>query len=61
MAKASKLRIMISSRCLDFYRAGQTATRLSDIRKILKTEIEAVAIFGKEIFEVWINEEEPIW
>jgi hypothetical protein len=59
MAKASKLRIMISSRCLDFFPAGQTATRLSDIRKILKREIEAVAIFGKEIFEVWINEEEP--
>jgi hypothetical protein len=59
MAKSSKLRIMISSRSLDYFPTGQTATRLSDIRKDLKTEIEALEIFGKKVFEVWINEETP--
>jgi hypothetical protein len=48
---------MISSRCLDFFPAGQTATRLSDIRKELKSEIEAMEIAGKKPFEAWINEE----
>jgi hypothetical protein len=59
MAKSSKLRIMISSRCLDYFPTAQTATRLSDIRKDLKAEIEALEIFGKKAFEVWINEETP--
>ena len=59
MAKSSKLRIMIPSRCGDYFPAGQTTTRLSDIRKDPKSEIEAVEIFGKKVFEVWINEEAP--
>jgi len=59
MAKSSRLRVMISSRCFDFFPAGQTATRLSDIRKTLKTEIEAMDIAGTNAFEVWINEEAP--
>ena len=59
MAKSSKLRVMISSRCLDFFPAGQTVTRLSDIRKTLKAEIEAMEIAGRKTFEAWINEEAP--
>ena len=59
MAKSSKLRVMISSRCLDFFPAGQTVTRISDIRKTLKSELEAMEIAGKKLFEVWINEETP--
>jgi hypothetical protein len=59
MAKSSKLRIMISSRCDDYFPVAQTTSRLSDIRKDLKTEIEAVELFGKKLFEVWINEEAP--
>ncbi len=59
MAKSSRLRVMISSRCFDFFPAGQTVTRLSDIRKTLKTEIEAMEIAGTNAFEVWINEEAP--
>lgn len=57
MAKSSKLRIMLSSRCTDFFPAAQTVTQLSDIRKTLKTEIEAMEVAGKKAFEVWINEE----
>lgn len=57
MAKSSKLRVMVSSRCLDFFPADQKTTRLSDIRRDLKTEIEKIELAGKQLFEVWINEE----
>jgi hypothetical protein len=59
MAKSSKLRVMISSRCNDFFPTGQTKLRLSDIRKALKVELEKLEIFGKRVLEVWINEEAP--
>ena len=56
MAKSSKLRVMLSSRCDDPFPAGTTST-FSDIRRALKTEIEAMEIAGRKAFEVWINEE----
>lgn len=59
MAKSSKLRVMISSRCDDLFPTDQTVTRLSHIRRALKTEIEAMKLAGKAAFEVWINEETP--
>lgn len=57
MAKSSKLRVMISSRCNDFFPLGQNKKKLSDIRKELKTDVELMEIAGKKAFEVWINEE----
>ena len=57
MAKSSKLRVMISSRCNDFFPLGQEDTTLSDVRKDLKIDIESLLIAGKKVFEVWINEE----
>lgn len=59
MAASTRLKVMISSRCLDPFPAGQTKNLLSDIRKDLKIEIEAVEVFGRRLFEVWINEETP--
>ena len=59
MAKSSKLRIMISSRCDDPFPAGKNSAHLSVIRREMKTEIEAAEVFGKKMFEVWINEETP--
>ena len=59
MAKSSKLRVMISSRCDDKFPADPPGRPLSEIRKELKMEIEALEVFGKKVFEVWINEETP--
>ena len=59
MAKSSRLRVMISSRCDDRFPATPVGQPLSAIRKRLKTEIEALEVFGKTVFEVWINEEIP--
>ncbi len=59
MAVSSKLRVMISSRCNDPFPAAQKKTKLSDVRKELKQEIEAIELLGKKPFEVWINEETP--
>ncbi len=59
MARSSKLHVMISSRCNDCFPTGQKTSRLSDIRKELKAEIEAIEIAGKKLFEVWINEDTP--
>lgn len=57
MAKSSKLRVMISSRCDNFFPSNQKVKTLSDVRKGLKADIEAMEIAGKRAFEVWINEE----
>lgn len=60
MARSSKLRIMISSRCNDVFPHGSGSGRvLSDIRRDLKKDIEADKVLGKRTFEVWINEESP--
>jgi hypothetical protein len=53
----AKIKVMISSRCNDKFpkRKGQP---LSTVRKIARDEIKAITLFGKEVFEVWINEDE---
>ena len=59
MAKSSKLCVMISSRCDDKFPVAPSGRPLSEIRKELKAEIEVLEVFGKKVFEVWINEETP--
>lgn len=59
MVSLSKLRVMISSKCKDTFPAGKKSPTLSDTRKALKQEIEALQIAGRPAFEVWINESEP--
>ena len=61
MANASKIRVMLSSRCDDKFPPAEKkgAKALSEIRKSLKEEIESISIFGKQLFEVWINEDAP--
>lgn len=58
MAQSKKIRVMISSRCLDRFPLGSDQN-LSDIRLQLKAEIESMLFFGKQLFEVWINEDAP--
>lgn len=58
MARSKKIRVMISSRCNDPFPAGSTST-LTDFRKQLKADIEAVDVLGESPFEVWINEDAP--
>lgn len=48
---------MISSRCNDLFPVNGEGRTLSEIRRELKREIEALSIFNKQIFEVWINED----
>ena len=59
MSSASKIRVMISSRCNDRFPMDDEEQNLTDIRKDLKGEIESIEVFGKKIFEVWINEDTP--
>lgn len=56
MATSRKLRVMISSRCVDPF-PGPGGTPLTDIRRQLKKSIEAEKLFGAKAFEVWINED----
>ena len=60
MARSSTIRVMISSRCTDsFPHDAPDGRPLTEIRKQLKSQIEAIRLAGKPIFEVWINEEAP--
>lgn len=51
------IKVMISSRCNDRFPADGPA--LSELRKDLKRDLEAVTLFGEPLFEVWINEDAP--
>jgi hypothetical protein len=53
-----KVKIMISSRCNDFFPASSRQP-LTDTRRVLKTRLEATKLFGQQLFEVWINEDAP--
>ncbi len=59
MARSSKLKVMISSRCNDNFPPDPDGHPLSEIRRNLKKEIEELEVFSKKVFEVWINEETP--
>lgn len=56
MATSRKLRVMISSRCVDLF-PGPGGTPLTDVRRELKKSIEAEKLLGAKAFEVWINED----
>lgn len=58
MAKSSKIRVMISSRCNDsFPLRGKESIRLTDLRVELKKEIESAETLQSKMYEVWIHEE----
>ena len=58
--RKSKINLMISSRCADHFPDGQDGSMpLTDIRRQIKALIETTSVFGKPIFEAWINEDAP--
>jgi hypothetical protein len=58
LAKSSKLRVMISSRCNDeFPLRSKDAIRLTDLRVEMKKEIESAETLGSRLYEVWIHEQ----
>jgi hypothetical protein len=50
---------MISSRSNDNFPATPGGRALREIRKELRAELEGLDVFGKQVFEVWINEDAP--
>lgn len=58
MAKNTKIRVMLSSRCLDDFPVG-SGISLSKTRIELKKEIQKSKVLGRFVFEVWINEDAP--
>lgn len=56
MATTRKIRVMISSRCVDPF-PGPEGASLTDVRRQLKKSIEGEKLFGAKAFEVWINED----
>ena len=58
MAKSSRIKVMISSRCNDMFPlSSKPQVRLSDLRTKMKKEIEGTTVLGSRPFEVWINED----
>lgn len=57
MAKSSKIRVMISSRCNDWFPlSSKRGLNLSQLRLKLKQDIEAASVLGERPYEVWIHE-----
>lgn len=56
MLPSEKISVMISSRCNSNFPAD-TGRELSKIRKEIKQVIEGMELFGKPLYEVWINED----
>jgi hypothetical protein len=59
MMSVDRIRVMISSRCKDYVIADNARFPLASLRKSLQTEINAAGLFGRPLFECWINEVEP--
>jgi len=55
MAVSQRIKVMISSRCNDPFPAGSPQT-LSAAREQLKLDLEGAMLFGRQLFDVWINE-----
>ena len=59
MAKSSKLRVMISSRCETLIKFGKKQQKLTEVRRALKKQLENFRLPNQKqsIFECWINED----
>jgi hypothetical protein len=59
MASPKKIRVMISSRCMDTILFKGKQASLSEVQKALKADLENQPLLGSALFEVWINEDAP--
>lgn len=59
MAKSSKLRVMISSRCETLIQFDKKQQKLTEVRRALKKQLEDFRLPNQKqpIFECWINED----
>lgn len=59
MPKSEKIRIMISSRCKATIPFKEKQVLLSELRKLLKKDIEALTLWAGQnpVFDCWINED----
>lgn len=59
MSEPRNVRVMISSRSMSHvtFEKEEEALTLESLRRDLKSRIESVELFGKQIFEVWIHED----
>jgi len=51
------LRVMLSSRCNDTVPLGDESPSLTELRHEIKKKLETERLFGRALFEVWINED----
>lgn len=54
------LTVMISSRCGDTVEFQGSPRTMSDVQKGIKSELEAIRLGGKSVFEIWIHEDEAV-
>lgn len=52
------LTVMLSSRCTDTFLWDETQQPLADLRVAIKKAIEGIEFAGKQLFKVWIHEDE---
>jgi len=53
------LTLMISSPSRDLVPFRGKMLQLSELRRAIKSKLEAIFLAGKQVFEVWIHEDEP--
>lgn len=58
MAEFKKIRVMISSRCTSLVPDGGKAVSMTTVRKRLRETLEAEALLGYSLFEVWISDQD---
>ncbi|MEQ9411262.1 MAG: hypothetical protein RIK87_26345 [Fuerstiella sp.] len=54
------LTIMISSRCSDQVMFGDDPQPMSAVRRAVKAEPERIQFGGRQVFRVWIHEDEDV-
>ncbi|WP_234683504.1 hypothetical protein [Bradyrhizobium monzae] len=54
-----RIRVMISGRCKDYTTGDNNDFSLASLRRDLQSKIGAAELFGKQLFDCWINEIEP--